>query len=241
MSRTARLWLFVFGPLIGVIVALIVAAAWWVMGGFPSDHAKYATVAVPGSESVRLPEGEARLYWQAITVGGGDDSSVADRPDGLDVTVADENGTELEVSSVPSWLFSSTNSTTGYEPFGKVDVPAAGSYAVTTGFDDGEVPPAHAAITIGAEPWNPGGSKVAGAVLCFILIFAIAVLPLLIIGAVMRNREDGGGDDQPGSPSVMSVGDAPHTGATAGSTPVPEPETLPDPDADNESDKRYEW
>ena len=40
--------------------------------------------------------------------------------------------------------------------------------------------PSSAQIVIGAEPWTPLGSVAAGAVLCFLVVFAIAAAPGLI-------------------------------------------------------------
>jgi hypothetical protein len=182
---------------LGLVIAVGIGIAWYVIGGFPADHDKYGTVAVPGQRVFDLPEGDVRLNFEGDTVGSGDSRSIQDQPDGLEVRVTPAGGGDpLEVEDVPSWLFSSTSGDRGHEPFGKVDIPSEGSYRVQAtadglgGFDSPaasrDAPGADTGpvIAVGAKPWNPLGSPVLGAIIaaCVVgLVIALLSLPLRLV------------------------------------------------------------
>jgi hypothetical protein len=177
---------------LGLLLAIGLGAVWYVLGGFPRDHDKYGSVAVPGTQVVDLPEGDVRVNFENDTTGSGDNQSIADQPAGLTVRVAPAGGgDEIEVKDVPSWLFSSTGDTRGHEPFGKVDIPSAGSYRVQVSDDEAGGIDSPAAsrpapgtdsgpeITLGESPWSPLDSRLAGAILAAIAVFlAIMLLTL---------------------------------------------------------------
>jgi hypothetical protein len=190
---------FLFG--LGVLLAIGAGIAWYLVGGFPGDHDEHATVNVPGQQVVELPEGDVRLNHENNATRSGDSTILDDKPDGLDVQVAPAGGGEpLEVDEVPGWTFSATVNDRGHEPFRKIDVPSEGEYVVQATADG--LPPlgspalakAPAAddngpeITVGAGPWTPFDSKLAGAVLAGLVIFLLVYglsLPFKLMG---RNR-----------------------------------------------------
>jgi hypothetical protein len=99
-----------------------------------------------------------------------------------------EGGEQLAVERVPSWLFDSIVGDRGHEPWGKVDVPGDGRYRIEATADRRapfgsepleNAPPADDSgpeIAVGASPWSPFGSKLLGAVLGAIAVFALSVL-----------------------------------------------------------------
>lgn len=190
---------FLFG--LGVLLAIGAGITWYLVGGFPGDHDEYGAVSVPGREVIELPEGDVRLNHENDATRSGDSTILDDQPEGLAVSVTPAGGGEpLEVEDVPSWLFSSTVDDRGHEPFRKVDVPAEGEYVVEATADGlpplaspalAKAPAADDAgpeITVGKGPWNPLDSKLAGAILGGLVIFALVYafsLPFKLFG---RNR-----------------------------------------------------
>jgi len=190
---------FLFG--LGILLAIAGGIAWYLIGGFPGDHDEYATVNVPGSGVVELPEGDVRLNHENNATRSGDSTILDDQPDGLAVSVAPAGGGEpLEIEDVPSWLFSSTVDDRGHEPWHKVDVPAAGSYVVEATADGlpplgspalAKAPAADDAgpeVTVGKGPWNPVDSKLAGAILAGFVVFLLVYALSLPFKLIRRNR-----------------------------------------------------
>jgi hypothetical protein len=183
---------------IGLLVAAGLAFGWYELGGVPRDHDRYGEVEVPGRAVLALPEGGVQLNFENHATNSGDSTSLDDQPPGLAVRVAPAGGgEELAVDDVPSWLFSSTSGNRGHEPFGEVDVPAAGDYLLTATTDrSGRPKPeagdsAHApaepptvdtgpAISVGQSPWTPFDSRLAGAIVCFIVVM-LAVVVLFVL------------------------------------------------------------
>jgi hypothetical protein len=178
---------FLFG--LGLVLAVGLGVLWYVIGGFPHDHDRYGEVAVPGRQVLTLPAEDVRLDFENHATQSGDTTSIDDQPEGLDVRVTPAAGGEqVEVEDVPSWLFSSTVEDRGHEPWGRVDVPSDGDYLVETTADQfagfkpapkaagaaaAPEPPSvdsGAAISVGAAPWNPLGSKLLGAILVGIVV-----------------------------------------------------------------------
>jgi len=60
---------------------------------------------------------------------------------------------------VPSWIFSSTSGDRGHEPYGKVDVPQAGNYAVSAGADFAGSSGAKMSLSAGADFDVSGAAK----------------------------------------------------------------------------------
>jgi hypothetical protein len=196
--RRASFWTGPFSIGVGLLVAVGLAIAWYVLGGLPRDHDRYGEVRVPGEAVFALPEGDVRLYFENHATHSGDSTTLDDRPPGLEVRVTPAGGGgELAVEDVPSWLFSSTSGDRGHEPLGKIDVPSAGEYLVAAGDDaSGGLKPAAAAgaaapakppsvdsgpaISVGQSPWTPFDSKLAGAILCGVVVMlAVGVLFVL--------------------------------------------------------------
>ncbi len=187
---SASFWTGPFTIGLGLVVAIGVGVAWYLLGGFPRDHDKYGSVAVPGQQVIELPEGDVRVNFENNTTGtGGDNQSIEDQPAGLEVRVTPtDGGEEIEVEDVPSWLFSSTGDTRGHEPFGKVDIPSAGRYRVQVtddeagGFDSpaaSRVAPGTNSgpeVTLGQRPWSPLDSTLLGAVLAGLAAFLVILL-----------------------------------------------------------------
>jgi hypothetical protein len=184
-------WLGPFTWGIGLLVAVGLAIGWYTLGGFPRDHDRYGEVAVPGAAVLDLPEGDVRLNFENSAHHSGDSTTLDDQPPGLTVAVTPvAGGAPLAVDDVPSWLFSSTSGSRGHEPLGKIDVPSPGDYLVSASADGAPGPPAPkkaaaapdppsidggAAISVGASPWTPFDSKLAGAILCGIVVMLVSL------------------------------------------------------------------
>jgi len=182
----------------GLVVAVVIGIGWYILGGFPGDHDEYATVNVPGQQVVELPEGDVRLNFENDAFRSGDTSHLEDQPPGLAVQVTPDGGGEpLELEDVPSWLFSSTVDDRGHEPHRKLDVPAEGEYLVQATAEGNpklgspalaQAPAADDGgpeIAVGAAPWTPLDSKLAGAILAGLAVFIVVIafsLPFRLIG-----------------------------------------------------------
>jgi hypothetical protein len=189
-------WLGPFAWGLGLVLAVALGVAWYVLGGFPRDHDKYGEVRVPGGAVLALPAGDVRLNFENHATHSGDSTTLDDRPAGLMVRVTPTTGgAPLPIDDVPGWLFSSTSGSRGHEPYGKIDVPRAGNYFVAASDDSVttvlEVKPKpgdlHAspqlptvdegpAISVGQSPWTPGDSKLLGAILCGVAVMALVLL-----------------------------------------------------------------
>jgi hypothetical protein len=189
-KRSAEPWYastsFWTGPfLIGLALVVAVGAgvAWYILGGFPRDHDKYGSVSVPGKQVLELPAGDVRVNFENDTTGSGDTRSIQDRPEGMTVRIAPQGGGEQPtVEDVPSWLFSSISGDRGHEPYGKVEIPSAGSYSVQASADAaaGSGPE----ITLGQRPWSPLDSVLLGAILAGVTVFLavfLLTLPVRLI------------------------------------------------------------
>jgi hypothetical protein len=184
-------WLGRFTWGLGLLLAVGLGIAWYVLGGFPRDHDKYGEVSVPGIAALSLPEGDVRLDFENHATRSVDSSTIDDQPAGLKVDVTPPGGSQtLHVDDVPSWLFGSTSGDRGHEPFGKVDVPRGGTYLVSASAEGEPAPLAPkrskaaspppsidegAAISVGQSPWTPGDSKLLGAILCGVVVLALTL------------------------------------------------------------------
>jgi hypothetical protein len=180
-------WTGPFLVVVALLVAVLLAVGWNSLGGFPRDFDKYATIPVPGAQTVNLPEGDVRLNFENDAFRSGDSSHLEDQPEGLDVRVISATtGDEAEVEDVPSWIFSSVSDDRGHEPWGKVEIPEAGDYTIqatddASGGFGSKPPPAQAddagpEIAVGQSPWTPGGSVMLGAILCGVAVFTVILL-----------------------------------------------------------------
>jgi hypothetical protein len=182
-------WTGPFALGLGLLIAVGIGVAWYVLGGFPRDHDTYGSVSVPGQQVLQLPEGDVRVNFENDTTGSGETRSIEDRPKGLAVRVLPAGGgEEIVVRHVPNWLFSSITNDRGHEPFGKVDIPQAGRYRVQVTDDHAhEIDSAVVSratsgtgagpeITLGQRPWSPLDSVLLGAMLAGLAIFLAVVL-----------------------------------------------------------------
>jgi hypothetical protein len=185
-------WTGPFALGLGLLIAVGIGIAWYLLGGFPRDHDTYGSVSVPGQQVLQLPEGDVRINLENDTTGSGDTRSIEDRPEGLAVRVVPAaDGRELAVKEVPQWLFVSLSGARGHEPIGKVEVPSAGRYRVQAsaddarGFDSGAVsrfaqgPGSGPEVTLGQRPWSPLDSVLLGAILAGLAVL-LAVLLLTL-------------------------------------------------------------
>jgi hypothetical protein len=174
---------------VGLVVAVGLGIAWYILGGFPRDHDKYGTVSVPGQQVLELPVGDVRVNFENDTTGSGDTRSIRDRPHGLAVRILPaDGGEEIAVIDVPGWLFSSIRGDRGHEPFGKVEIPSAGSYRIQVTDDDSpgfefaaasrfaSAPGSGPDIALGQRPWSPLDSVLLGAILAGLAVFLTVLL-----------------------------------------------------------------
>jgi hypothetical protein len=173
-----------------VVIALVIGVLWYVIGGWPQDHDRYGSVAIPGERAVQLPEGEVRLSFEGEATAGAQSSTLEDPPEGLEVRVRRQRGEPLEVESVPRSLYSITSGDRGHEPYGKIETTASGRYSVVTSAE-GASPSGR--ITLGPELWNPAGSRVLGALMAglgvgalmagvgVLLVLSLLGLPVLLL------------------------------------------------------------
>ena len=169
-----------------VLIALVLGVLWYVIGGWPRDHARYGKVEIPGKETLRLPDGEVRLSFEGQVSGGGETRTLEDPPPGLRVSIRSGSGRRLAIESVSSSLYSIASGDSGHEPYGKVDVPEQGRYEVKTAAAGGT---GSGRITFGPPLWNPGDSRVLGALGVFFAALIVLLLleaPLLLIGRTRR-------------------------------------------------------
>jgi hypothetical protein len=176
---------------LALLVAVGIAVAWYLLGGFPRHHDQYGSVSVPGQQVLELPEGDVRVNFENDAAGSGDTRSIEDRPEGLAVRVSPgAGGEEFAVKDVPHWLFVAISGDRGHEPFGKVEIPSAGSYRVQVTDDQSSRlarPPNRLAsgtysgpeITLGQRPWSPLDSVLLGAILAGLTVL-LAVLLLTL-------------------------------------------------------------
>jgi hypothetical protein len=181
------------------VVAVVLAIGWYQLGGFPRDHDTYGTVAVPGQQVLKLPEGDVRLNFEGDVVGA--DDSLQEQPRGLAARVSPAAGGEqVEVEDVPSWIFSSVSGDRGHEPFAKVDLPSEGRYRMQASADefgglgsraakrDASGGDAGPAIGVGEKPWNPLDSLLLGAILAGLVVLLAIVLLTLPFRLIGRQR-----------------------------------------------------
>ena len=164
-----------------VLIAVVLAVLWYVIGGWPRDHARYGKVEIPGKKTFQLPDGEVRLSFEGRAVGGGNTRSLEDPPPGLKVKVTSGSGRRLKVESVSRSLYTMLSGDSGHEPYGKMDVPERGRYRIVTTAEGGT---GSGRITLGPSLWNPGGSPAVGAVAIFfasLLVLMLFELPILLM------------------------------------------------------------
>ena len=197
------MWRRVLGASIAVMVLCVVGfvgtLVWHSFGG---DYDKYGRIAVPGSGTVALPQGEVEIHYatRLATNGSGGALTVPslrfsmEAPDGArDPVVTEDIGGTVVVNSaahVRVW---------------KLQVADAGDYSVTTEGDvGGFIDPQ---LTFGRESWMPAWPAAV-----FALVFVVA-LGLLVVAA-MAARQGGGSSSRPqaasspvpyGSPSTTTL------------------------------------
>lgn len=157
-------------------VGLLLGAVWFVLGGLPfTNHAAYGRVPVPGTGAVTLPVGTVWVHFEEDGISGESDS--ADMPSDLLVVVTSSGGS-LGIVRLSENLFSSSTNNTGHVPYGRIEVPVAGSYQVTTAADQ-QTSAVAPRVTFGEPPWNPFGPLIVGALVVF-APFAVLALVLLL-------------------------------------------------------------
>jgi hypothetical protein len=186
------MWKRVLGAAIALMVLCIVgfvgSLVWHSFGG---DYDKYGRIAVPGSGTVTLPQGEVEIHYatRLATNGSGGALTVPslrfslDGPDGTrDPVVTEDGGGTVVVN------------TKAHVRVWKLQVTDAGDYAVTTDGDvGGFIDPQ---LTFGQESWMPAWPAVA-----FALGFVVA-LGLLVVAAVAAGHRGSSSRPTVAPPSV---------------------------------------
>ena len=162
-----------------VVIAVVVGVLWYVIGGWPQDHDRYGSIAIPGKRTLELPKGEVRVSFEGQVSGG--TRTLEDPPEGLKVRVG-RRGRKLKIEEVSSSLYGIASGDRGHEPLAKVDVPERGRYRVRASADSTS---GGGKVTVGPELWNPLGSRLLGAVgigFAALLVLMFFELPLLFMG-----------------------------------------------------------
>lgn len=157
-----------------LLTGALLAFVWWLIGGLPfGDHDRYAAIPVPGSDTVELPEGDVRLHYQESGI---PTEESAETPEGLEVRVTSRDGRPVRVERISENLFSVTVEDTGHVPYGRLDVPRAGTYTFNVELPRGSVTRADPLIAVGEPPINPFGAPIVGAIVIFVPFAAVSLL-----------------------------------------------------------------
>jgi hypothetical protein len=186
-SRPAFLrWLRIAELVGGTLLALSLGLGTFLYGGVPhGGYDEYGIVPVPGSQVLELPEGLVMLdhaddvegCWDAIS--HIENASIFPLPKGLTVRIAAvAGGAELAVTPIPRWLYSTIANCRGHEPFGRIDVPEAGTYMVETASSEREGLSEGAGIAFGARPWAPFGSPLFAGIAVAMIAIGLVVFPI---------------------------------------------------------------
>ena len=163
-----------------VIVAVVVGVLWYVIGGWPRDHDRYGVVPIPGQRVLELPEGESPAGVRGECQTGAGTARSRTCPT-ISACGSPAAAGELRVDDVSGSLYGVFVGGRGREPFGKVEVPKRHRVRAIseTASPSGE-------ITAGPELWNPGGSRVLGAVAVFfaaLIVLLFLDLPFIVLAA----------------------------------------------------------
>ena len=176
----ARWW----GAAVPLFIGAILSFVWFVIGGLPfTDHAAYGRVPVPGAAQLSLPEAQVYLSFEEDGVGSEDS---ADSPADLVVTVVGPTGASVPIERLSGSLYSINSDGTAREPYGRMDVPAAGTHQVVVDATPGNARAPR--VTLGEAPWNPFGPPVVGALVILIPFLVLAVIVWLFVSALTRPR-----------------------------------------------------
>jgi hypothetical protein len=130
---------------------------------------------------VEFPEGEVRLNWEGSVTGSGDTRSVSDPPDDLFVVVRPADGGE-PLETEKSGGYESIVGDKGWTSWRKVEIPEDGNYFVAAVSPSGDA----GKLALGKAFWNPGGSRVLGAILALLACLAITFLIIAAISGLRR-------------------------------------------------------
>ena len=210
------MWKRVLGASIALMVLCIVGfvgtLVWHSFGG---DYDKYGRIAVPGSGTVTLPEGEVEIHFatRLATNGSGGALTVPslqfsmEAPEGArDPVVTEDSGGTVVVN------------TAAHVRVWKLKVTDAGDYSVTTdGQVGGYIEPQ---LTFGRKSWMPAWPAAV-----FALVFVVA-LGLLLVAAAAAASQAGG----PSVPAKAASATVPLRVAVLRrcSTPTPRSRSWPD-------------
>jgi hypothetical protein len=186
------MWKRVLGASIALMVLCIVGfvgtLVWHSFGG---DYDKYGRMAVPGSGTVTLPEGEVEIHFatRLATNGSGGALTVPslqfsmEAPEGArDPVVTEDSGGTVVVN------------TAAHVRVWKLQVTDAGDYSVTTdGQVGGYIDPQ---LTFGRRSWMPAWPAAV-----FALVFVVA-LGLLLVAAAAAASPGGGPSTRPKAASA---------------------------------------
>jgi hypothetical protein len=167
--------------LVGMFVAFFVLLFVGAIGGL-GESAKYGRVALPGSGTVELPAGEVSVFYEEhVSLGDNEDLNA---PPGFRYMIAPAGGGPPLSEDEGGFLDEEVSSSgTTRVRYGKVDVPAEGSYVVEGSFRGAAGP--EPAITFG-DPITEHIFDRVKHVLYGLIGFALAILIALI--TFVRNR-----------------------------------------------------
>ena len=174
-------WVLLLTVASTVVIAIVVGVLWYVIGGWPRDHDRYGSIAIPGKRTLVLPKGEVRFSFEGQVTGGGQTRTIEDPPEGLRVRVS-RRGRRLRVEEVSSSLYGIASGDRGHEPLAKADVPERARYRVRARADSAS---GGGKVTVGPALWNPLDSRLVGAVgigFAALLVLMFFELPLLFMG-----------------------------------------------------------
>jgi hypothetical protein len=66
MTPARSFWSGPFLVGLGLVLAVAIGIGWYILGGFPQDHDRYGTVAVPGQAVLILREGDVTTPIEGV-------------------------------------------------------------------------------------------------------------------------------------------------------------------------------
>ncbi|MFN8113289.1 MAG: hypothetical protein U0R51_08810 [Solirubrobacterales bacterium] len=111
-----------------ILIGILLFLGYLLLAAFEGDSAQFGSVPIPGKEQVELPKGDVDIYYAEKV--DPDAGVPLITPEDLQYTVTGAGGRNIEVSSRGNEAKSTGDGMA--KLIGSIEVPAKGSYTVTT-------------------------------------------------------------------------------------------------------------